>query len=188
MSKISRPSVRRTLRHYCVTPNYEICHVTKMPARNRTSTFHDKFPKIFASLTEALSQGLFSRCRQTKACQRGSLDSFQKHPVGGIAHECAVKEALSAQVYPTFLSGEHARIEKEISDKLNSLARDQNPLRSLPYRTTISHRYMYVHPRDAVLVMRSGKGPFQFLREIKPISVGSLFYRIPDFSHLFNAY
>jgi len=36
--------------------------------------------------------------------------------------------------------------------------------------------------------MRSGKGPFQFLREIKPISAGSLFYGIPDLSHPFDAY
>lgn len=33
---------------------------------------------------------------------------------------------------------------------------------------------------------RSGKGPFQFLREIKPISAGSLFYGIPDLSRPFG--
>jgi len=54
--------------------------------------------------------------------------------VGSLAHECALKEALSSQVYPhAFLTGGHARIEKEISDKPNSgLALDQDPL--APYR------------------------------------------------------
>lgn len=131
--------------------------------------------------------------RQTKALlleEKITLVERDRY-AGFFAHRCALKEALSSQVYLSVVHSrradtrEHIYIvgrRKEIPDKLR--IRDSRAgIPSVPYRT--SHR----SPTQGTFIRAvHGKGPSQFLREIKPISAGSLLYRIVHLFRLFDAY
>lgn len=128
----------------------------KRPARNRTIV-QRQTSKVSQNFRKSWTFSFRRYCGdKQKSVKEDRPILPSKHPVGyvgSLTHNCALKEALSSQVYPrAFLTSRHARIEKEIPDKPNSgLARIRIPLVPYLIGTAISHRYTYVHPRRVSL-------------------------------------